>query len=249
MCGDNMSEAKKVDLKNLFHGLQSQMLAKLTTISENVEHPTSQGDGTELNWIEMLKNYLPKRYKVDKAFVLDYKGNLSQQIDVVIYDQHYSPFLFNENNILFVPAESVYAVFEVKPTLDKKNLEYAAEKVASVRGLARTSGIIVDKGGEHRARELFPILGGIVTRSIEWNPPFGDSFAKIMSGFSSEERIDLGCGLEAGSFRASYNGGLKIEASNKETALIFFFISLVSKLQKLGTVSAIEFDAYEQAIK
>ena len=91
-----MSQSEnKIDLKDLFHGLQSQMLTKLTTISENVEHPTTQGEGTELNWIEMLKNYLPKRYKVDKAFVLDYKGNLSDQIDILIYDQHFSPLLFN----------------------------------------------------------------------------------------------------------------------------------------------------------
>ena len=128
-------------------------------------------------------------------------------------------------------------------------MEYAAKKIASVRKLTRTSAVIVDKGGRRRARELFPILGGIVSRSIDWKPPFGESFMKIISNFSNEERIELGCGLESGSFRVSYNDGLKIETSEKETALIFFFISLVSKLQELGTASAIEFDAYEQAIK
>jgi len=245
-----MSQSEnKVDLKNLFDGLQSQMLSRLTTISENVEHPTTQGDGTELNWIEMLKNYLPKRYKVDKAFVLDHEGNLSDQIDIVIYDQHYSPFLFNESGILYVPAESVYAVIEVKPILNKENLEYAGKKAASVRKLTRTSGIIIDKGGMRRPRELFPILGGVVSSSIEWEPPFGDSFTKIITNFSNEEKIELGCGLDSGAFRVYYDSKPKIEISGKETALIFFFISLVSKLQLLGTASAIEFDAYEQAIK
>jgi hypothetical protein len=78
----------------------------------------------------MLNNYLPERYFVDNAFVLDCEGKLSDQIDVVIYDRQYSPFLFNQNFVKYIPAESVYAVFEVRQEIDLGNLKYAGGKVA-----------------------------------------------------------------------------------------------------------------------
>ena len=37
-------------------------------------------------------------------------GNFSQQIDVVVFDRQYSPFIFTYENETIIPAESVYAV-------------------------------------------------------------------------------------------------------------------------------------------
>ena len=62
----------------------------------------------------MLKTYLPERYRADKAYVVDSKGAFSDQIDVVVYDRQYSPFIFTYENETIIPAESVYAVFEAK---------------------------------------------------------------------------------------------------------------------------------------
>ena len=53
----------------------------------SIGHTTTLGDTCELKWIDWLKKYLPERYCIDKAFIIDSKGNLSQQIDVVIYDR------------------------------------------------------------------------------------------------------------------------------------------------------------------
>ena len=66
----------------------------------------------------MLDTYLPKRYQAAKAHVVDSLGNFSQQIDVVVFDRQYSPFIFTYENETIIPAESVYAVFEAKQTAD-----------------------------------------------------------------------------------------------------------------------------------
>jgi hypothetical protein len=92
--------------------LQEQMVAQLSTNREVISHPGTKGDATELQWLTMLNAYFPKRYSANKAFVVDSDGHLSEQIDVVVYDRQYSPFLFNQDNAMYVPAESVYAVFE-----------------------------------------------------------------------------------------------------------------------------------------
>ena len=103
-----MSEnpSKKVDLHKIFMGLQEQMIAALSTNREAIRHPTAKGTATELQWLKMLVNYLPKRYCADNAFVLDSDGNLSEQIDIVVYDRQYSPFLFNQDGTKYVPAEN-----------------------------------------------------------------------------------------------------------------------------------------------
>ena len=134
-----MSENKSIDLKQLFTNLQKQMLSRFKTIDDGIEHDTTKGDASELNWISMLRPYLPERYKIDKAFVIDSKENISEQQDIVIYDQYFSPSLFNQNETKYVPAESVYAIIEVKQNLNKEHVEYAGKKAASVRKLHRTS--------------------------------------------------------------------------------------------------------------
>lgn len=60
----------------------------------------------------MLQKHLPHRYQADKAFVIDSNGESSDQIDVVVYDRQYTPLLYNHDGQMFVPAESVYAIFE-----------------------------------------------------------------------------------------------------------------------------------------
>ena len=83
----------RIDIREIFLGLQDQMRAKLTLNRKILTHPVAKGDASELEWIDMLSSYLPSRYRTGKAFIIDCKGNVSDQIDIVIYDRHYSPFI------------------------------------------------------------------------------------------------------------------------------------------------------------
>src|SRR6202034_249860 len=94
---------------------------------------------SERPWLDLLSRYLPKRYRATSAFVIDSLGRRSRQIDIAIFDNLYSPLLFPHKSGLHTPAESIYAVFEVKPTFSKQWIRDAAEKAASVRSLHRTS--------------------------------------------------------------------------------------------------------------
>lgn len=237
----------KVDIKKLFYSLQIQMAAKLSTNRQHMHHPGIKGDSSELNWIEWLKTYLPKRYSVDKAFIIDCEGNISDQIDVVIYDQQYSPFVFNQDNAYYIPAESVYAVFEVKQEISKDYVEYAGGKTKSVRSLIRTSTVIPHAGGCYEPKQHKGILSGLLTLSSNWSPPLGDSFEKAIYSLDAESRLDLGCILEEGAFLVDYETG-RVEKSTKEESLIYFFLKLLIELQKLGTSPAIDINCYGNAL-
>jgi hypothetical protein len=240
----------KVDIKKLFYGLQRQMCEQLNTNRANILHPTSKGDSFELKWIEWLREYLPKRYKVDKAFVIDHTGNLSEQIDLVIYDRQYSPFVFRQDGTTFIPAESVYAVFEVKPEINKKYLDYAIKKIQSVRVLERTSAHIFDFKGRNEPKPLPTILGGILGIKITFKPPYEQYLENYVKKLKEAERLNFGCAIEDAGFIVDYEIPSKstVLVSDKNEALIFFFLKLLESLQKMATVPAIDITKYAKAL-
>lgn len=236
----------KVDMKELFKDMRDGMLDELKKIRKHVSHGPTKGNAVECSWIQFLSTYLPNRYCIDTAFVVDHTGTCSDQIDVVIYDQQYSPFVFCYNGVKYIPAESVYAIFEVKQALNKQHVEYAAEKAESVRGLRRTSVPIVHAGGTYPPRPTFEILAGIITTSSDWKPPFGKPFQEAMKALNPQQRLKIGCVLDSGSFLLHPNG--KIDISTDEEALIFFFIKLFAQLQNLGTVPAMDIGLYSRVL-
>ena len=80
------------------------MRQSLRICRRHINHPGSKGDASEYEWIAWLRKYLPERYKVDKAFVVDHEGIITKQLDVVVYDRQYSLFVFHHNGIIYVPA-------------------------------------------------------------------------------------------------------------------------------------------------
>lgn len=67
--------------------------------------------------------------------VFSYEGNVSKQIDVIVYDRHNSIPAFCEGRFVFTPIETVYCGIEVKTTLNKRQLKDASEKSESMRSL------------------------------------------------------------------------------------------------------------------
>lgn len=236
----------KVNMRELFHGMQQEMIQKLNLLRKHVIHAPTKGDAVELSWIEFLVTYLPNRYCVDTAFIMDNTGACSEQIDLVIYDQQYSPFVFCHAGVKYIPAESVYAIFEVKQTLNKQHIMYAGEKAQSVRALKRTSVPIVHAGGTYPPRPVFDIVAGIITTSSDWTPTFGKPFQEVTETLMPLQCLNIGCALDSGSFLLKPDG--TFETSSSEEALIFFFIKLFIQLQNLGTVPAMNIDLYSQAL-
>lgn len=240
---------KDINLHTLFTELEKKLTNDLERSSNTTNHPGTQGNSTEIHWKTMLENHLPIRYKVSSGFVIDSEGKISQQQDIIIYDRQYSPLLFHDAGNLYIPAESVYAVLEVKPTLNADNVKYAGEKIQSVRDLYRTNTKIIHAGGEYSPRELFKILGGILTFDSSWSPALGNTFNENLKLLSFNGRIDFGCSLKDGSFKVIYDksSDIKIDIKNK-SILLEFFLSLLAKLQALGTVPAIDINAYAKWI-
>lgn len=267
--------SNKIKIGDLFSGLQNQMVAQLNTNREFILHPGSKGDSLENVWIEWLRRYLPNRYCVDKAIVIDSNGSLSHQLDLVIYDQQYTPFVFTQNGIHYIPAEGVYAVFEVKPDLQGKVgednfFDYAGKKIESVRCLKRTSVKIINAGVEVPARPLTKIVGGILSSTNSFTHSNNNTIEGHLKNLKYLQTIEMGCAVDYGSFYVNYDGAEDVTSkdfdkrindyylnrkfesitfSNKENSLVTFFLQLTRYLQQsIGTVAAIDLNAYAKTI-
>src|SRR5690349_6591313 len=130
MVEPGMTKTGHINLREVFHRVQEQMLANME-VSAVFEHPLSCGLASEKHWINLFNRYLPQRYRATSGFVVDADGQRSRQIDLVVYDRFYSPLLFHDDSEPHIPAESVYAVFEVKRQLSAKLIGDAGCKAAS----------------------------------------------------------------------------------------------------------------------
>jgi hypothetical protein len=201
----------------------------------------------------MLRDFLPTRYAIGPAFVVDHEGGLSEQIDVAIYDTHYSPQWFGTSGqTRFIPVESVYAIFEVKPDLNGTYLRSAQEKVASVRRIKRTSNAVIHKGGKYQRSEIDikPILGGILsTRCSIVN--LRDWLEKDnLREAAPNKFLDIGICLDECAFdytptESAGHVDSPLSVRQDQDCLIHFAIRLFSQLQAIGTVPAVEMNRYE----
>lgn len=231
-------------LKEAFVDVQSELALKLKRAAQSITHASTHGSVNEDHWIEVFRAYLPNRYEVATGIVIDSLGNHSDQIDIIIFDRHFTPTLLDQQNHRYIPAEAVYAVFESKPHFDKSYLEYAGDKAVSVRRLYRTSVAIAHAGGVYKPKEHFPILAGIVAPKSSWADGLNESFKRNLPA-GDQEQLDCGCALDHGAFDI-FDGDLKIAPA--EGALIYFLFRLLSKLQSLGTVPAIDWAAYAAVV-
>ena len=237
-------DSGRLDLAEVFRRVQERMRAALKE-ARLLEHATAAGDAAEQVWLDLLHRYLPKRFVAAPAFVVDADGMRSRQIDIAIYDAYNFPALFvpgvtSNLSRVHIPVESVYAVFEVKPTISRQWMRDAVEKAESVRGLRRAFA----GGRNHKSSD--EILAGLLAAGSVWK---SDSFAKNLRGAlsaCSEGHLDLGCSLEHGAFEHSSH---ETQVCAADEPLMFFVLRLVERLRMMGGRRSVDLMQYGRGMR
>lgn len=231
--------------------LQEMLLAKQETLrsileeSKYIKHPVGNGDNSEGGWKEFLEKILPKKYKVDNGFVIDCEGNISDQIDIIIYDNFYSPYIMSSGSgVKYIPAESVYAVVEIKPTITKAYLEYADAKVESVKKLKRTARGVTVAGVRHPKPKLTNIIGILLAKDSKITKE-----ATIKKYLEENVNINLLCALDKYTiFCDRRSSDMKLEKIEEKEALLGLYFHLNNELYELGTVAGIDIREYANTL-
>ena len=101
------------------------------------------------------------------------------------------------------------------------------------------------RAGYIQQKPVFPITAGILALRSDWKGGLGKAFVGSLS-IHAAEKLDCGCVLNHGSFD-DYDGTLSLVTH--DGALMHFLFRLLSKLQSLGTVPAIDWTAYSRIIR
>lgn len=101
--------------------VSEELLIKLSQVKTFIKkHNPTIGILTEEILRTFLQNYIPKGVYAEQGFILNNKGELSKQCDIIIYDSDlYAPF-YRINDIVVVPSESVLMIIEIKTTVNKQ---------------------------------------------------------------------------------------------------------------------------------
>lgn len=231
----------------LLDALHREVEDELRRARATLAHPTEKGDASEGAWLSLLSRYLPRRYEVRKAHVVDSQGAFSEQMDVVIHDRQYSPFVFTLGDSFVVPAESVYAVFEAKQEVTAEYISYAQKKAESVRRLHRTSLPVPTVDGIKPPKEHSPILAGLLALDSTWSPALGEAMRGHFLAGTGDRRLDLGCVAGSGWF---YLDPATEAYTLTETArsTTCFLLELIARLQDKATVPMLDVRAYASHI-
>ena len=238
------------DLTDSIHGIHHRLVAQLRE-RRNLPHKGTAGDEGELLWLGVLEAHLPRRYAVRRGLVIDSRGERSDALDLIIYDPQYTPVFLSQDEHAYIFAEAVYATFEVKYEINKANIDYAADKAASVRRLHRTNGKIVQAGGDldkGKTKPPFPIIAGLLALSLPdtWQrSPEARLHEHVSAHLDSPvSRLDLVLGLEGGFLELGQDPTAQPRFEQGPTTFVAFLYALLHRLQQLGTVPAVEWSAY-----
>jgi hypothetical protein len=100
-------------------------------------HWQTDGEWKESVLRSLLRRYIPASFDVGRGFVITENG-CSAQIDILIYDNT-KPTLYKDGDLVFVTADAVRAIIEVKTNLDMTGYKDAIDHLTKNAELIRSN--------------------------------------------------------------------------------------------------------------
>ena len=99
-------------------------------------------------------------------------------------------------------------------------------------------------------KKPFEIAAGIVVYSSSWAEPFGASLTNALAALTAKQCLELGIAADSGFFEVKYPKGAKrtVNTFKKTRALAAFIMRLLTHLQTLGTVTAMDYKEYSKIL-
>ena len=157
--GPKGQEPPRLDLGAKFRAMSRSLRSRVDEVDSGGRHHVERGQRREGAVREFLRAHLPPRYGVTRGEVVAATGEVSHQVDVLVYDALSAPVLLESEGSRLLAAESVYAAMEVKPRLSVTELRSAVANIRSVKALSRAAAL---RGGGGGTPDASPPVFGVV---------------------------------------------------------------------------------------
>lgn len=234
----------------------------LQQVRAAVDHKLSSGQSLEEAVRVFLRKHLHAGLAVTQGQIVDISGNVTKQLDVIVYDAQATPILFTsaEAGHQLVPVEGVVGVVEVKSTISASTVPGVIANMQSVKSLEKRAyhrPIVPDPiTSTYRlyGQELenFPIIYSLLAfESSSWENLIPAMLA-YNDTLAPARRVDHTCLLDKGvianrtpegQFDAIPNDQTRSMGLPTEHALLMWYI-FIQRLYSQATSKPINMHAY-----
>lgn len=116
----NVAEDSEIDFIKVIKDIKKNYQQEEKSIVEQLyfqhsKHGTTIGGFREDVWKEMFEQIIPKKFAIEQSvFLIDSNGKVSKEVDLAIFDEMYTPYIFKKGRLKFIPIEAVAVVVECK---------------------------------------------------------------------------------------------------------------------------------------
>lgn len=130
----NVRKQKVIEnVKNNYQHVEKSIVEQL--YMRHDLHGTTIGTAREDIWKQLFEMVVPKKFVIEQsAFIIDSKNGVSHEVDLVLLDETYTPYIFRYGKLKFIPIEAVAAVVECKSTeLKERKISDWCESIENLR--------------------------------------------------------------------------------------------------------------------
>ncbi|MBD2847067.1 hypothetical protein IDH44_17860 [Paenibacillus sp. IB182496] len=121
-----------------YNDLNAMMVNELELASE---HDGLTGNYREQMWLKFFQSIVPRKFSIAQGvIIIDSDRKTSREVDLAVYDEQYTPYVFQYNALKFIPIEAVVMVVECKSTdYEPEKLKAWSESIKNLN--SRATGI------------------------------------------------------------------------------------------------------------
>lgn len=140
----------KSDIPNMIIENYKQLERSIATQLEmQSQHPGTVGGFREEIWRSLFAQIVPKKFSIARSvFIIDSEGQTSHEVDLAIFDEQYTPYIFNYGELKYIPIEAVAAVIQCKSKTIDDDIDGWVDSITklktSLRSIARMHVDIAD---------------------------------------------------------------------------------------------------------
>ncbi|QDR78902.1 hypothetical protein SPTER_01520 [Sporomusa termitida] len=116
---DEKEETKELSGREVFEKIYENYQDLNRKMVNELKLSSIQGGLTghcrEEMWLKFFRDIIPQKFSLSQGvIIIDSYGNASREVDIAVYDEQYTPYVFRYNTLKFIPIEAVAVVIECK---------------------------------------------------------------------------------------------------------------------------------------